>query len=123
MITQEKIEYDKQHREELISIYQNYIKAFRTFIQNHYEFRRLTEWDSPQLGIIDSGFEVSDIFHFYYVLNVELHATLCLDGRYRIFFVDETSDWHSFSIYEYVSEEVYKTFYKNIAATDIEMPD
>ena len=123
MSIKDMIAYDKENRNDLVLKYYEYLKACCRLVEYDYDLRSITDAKSSKLKDTEMGFEVTDIFHFYYVLNIRLQATLCIDGRYRISFEQDTRDGKRFEIYEYVDEETYKSVYSSISDKNIEMTD
>ncbi len=123
MTIEEMIQYDKEHKDQLVLKYYDYISACRKVVDTDYLLRKASDWNSPQLKASVVGFEVSQIFHFYYVLKVQLHASLCQDNRYRIYFSNDTEQYQSFEIFEYVDETTYKNIYQNISDFNIELQE
>ena len=123
MSIEELIQYDKDHKEQLALNYYEYILACRKLVDTDYALRKVSDWKSPQLAVSSSGFEISNIFHFYYVLNVQLQASLCQDDRYRIYFSTDTVHYQTFEIYEYVDRETYQKIYQKISDFNIELQE
>jgi len=130
MSIQEKIEYDKVHRKELVQPYKAYIKAIGDLIDTDWDLIGATAGNPigvKSLGCHETGeygFELIDIFHFYYVLKSDLTAALCPDGRYCISFTAHSTEYQiPFEVYEYVDEDTYKSVYQNISERVLEMPD
>jgi hypothetical protein len=123
MSIEERIAYDKEHKDELAVIYGYYIKDFKIIIDRYYTLKEWSEYNSITPEFIEKGFHLADIFHLYYVLNCGLCATLQRDGQYRIFTLLDTPDGHTLEFYECVTPELYSSIYKNISTKDIEMPD
>lgn len=123
MTIEDMIRYDKENKSELVLKYFDYLNVFRKLVDTDYALRSASNYNSSQLNAAEIGFAVTNIFHFYYILNEHLQASLCSDNRYRIYFCAESEYCREFEIYEYVDEETYKSVYRSISELNIEMPD